>query len=386
MKVKRRPLILLLVLFSTIFFSGCWNYNDIEKYSLVAGFAIDRDKKENKYIVNVEVLNFEMTGKEAKTSPKIIESKGDTVFDAIRNTINITGKRLYWGHAKLIIISKDIAEEGVIPVLDLPYRNHELRSEMNVLVSKTTSAKDLLKQETMTTDLRSFEIDKMLEGQKGLSKIPKVMVYQMVGTLQEEGISAAVPVASLVTNTGKRTLELKGTAMFKADKLVGFLDEKESQSFLFIINHFRRGVLIESINDNNQVQNITIEVLRSTTRIKPEYSQGRVVMNIDISPIVKIAEVETQEDYIGIKGREKLKQIAEESLKLSIEKVIKKVQSDYDADIFGFGRIIKADMPSTWRSIESKWDNIFRTLVVNINVNIDIKNSSISSKSIKVGK
>lgn len=61
------------------------------------------------------------------------------------------------------------------------------------------------------------------------------------------------------------------------------------------------------------------------------------------------------------------------------------MQKEFDADIFGFGNIVKADMPSVWKWIGKYWDDIFKNLNVSIEVNIETKNSGLIWKSIEVG-
>ncbi|MDP4180735.1 MAG: Ger(x)C family spore germination protein [Bacillota bacterium] len=378
-----RRMLFSLILISNMLLCGCWNYHDIEKYSLVLGFAIDRNEQENSYLLTAEVLDFEMSGKEAKPTSKLIESKGNSVFDAIRNMLKLTEKRLYWGHADTVIFSQDIAKEGIIPVLDLIFRDAEMREEMHVVISKEKTAKELLEQQTMISTLRSTEIDRILNSQGSLAKAPVVEAYELINELEGEGISAALPAMGIATNAGKKTVELMGTALFKSDKLIGFIDSEETKYFLFVINKVNRGLLIQNESPENQMNKITLEIFKTKTKTKPEYYDGKVVMDIDIKTEVAIAEMETSMDYIKDVNRSKLKKDAEASLKSSVKNIIKKIQDNYDTDIFGFGMLVSANMPSLWDSIGPDWDHLFKKLDVNVNVDISIRNSALVSKSIR---
>ncbi|HEX9060500.1 MAG TPA: Ger(x)C family spore germination protein, partial [Clostridia bacterium] len=311
-----------------------------------------------------------------------IESKGTTIFDAIRNMINITGKRLYWAHARLVIISRDIAENGILPVLDLLFRDAEIREEMDIVISREKTAQEVLKAQTVIQDMHSFDIDSSLENQKSVAESPKLQVYQFINALEGEGISPAIAAAGIGLNNGRETTEIMGTAVFKSDKLVGFLNKEESKYFSFATDEVDKGLLIQN---EDKTSAITLEIFKNKTEVKPEYYNGKIKMNIHISTEVAIAEVETPLDYIEEERREKLKKEAEESLKASVEKVIKKVQKDYDSDIFGFGMLVKAYMPSVWKELKPNWDNLFKSLDVNLTVDINIKNSAIVSKTIKIG-
>ncbi|AZV57623.1 Ger(x)C family spore germination protein [Clostridium sp. AWRP] len=385
MKIKKRILPVLLLLLSSVLLSGCWNYTDIEKYSLVTGLSLDKDKKNNKYIVSAEILDFQMSGEGAKTISNVIESEGNTIFDAIRNMINFTGKKLYWGHARVFIISKDIAEEGVIPSLDLCYRGAEIREEMYVLISNRATAKEILQSKTVSSNLKCFDITKMVENQKILGNEPIVRVYELVNDIEESDISPVLPLCDIKTNTDKQIVELNGTAVFKKDILVGFLNRKESKYFLFATDQIDKTLLVEKISDGIQNTNITLEVFGNKTKIKPVYKDGKLSIDMNLRIDASIAEIEGSKNFINKNNLNVLKQASEKSLKKSIKNTINKVQNKYDADIFGFGKHIRADMPSAWDDVKDEWNDVFKNINVNVNVEIQLRNSSINSNAIRRG-
>ncbi|PYG87775.1 spore germination protein KC [Ruminiclostridium sufflavum DSM 19573] len=380
-KLYSAKLILLsgLILLNSIALCGCWNYRDIEKSSLVSGFAIDKNKAGDKYMLTVEIIDYEMSGKEAKQSAKYIQSEGKTVFDAIRNVIDILGKRLYWAHASIVIISEEIAKEGIIPAIDLILRDAEIRSEMYILISTEKTAGEVLLQDPLVSQTSSDIIEYMLAEQKDVSKAPAVEVYKFLNDYESGG--SAIPAIKLTEHMSKKTAEIAGTAIFKTDKLIGYLNTNESKCFLFVRNEIKRGLITLNENSINDTDNITLEIFKSKTKLKPSYADNKLTMNIDILTEVSIAEMSTSVDYSSEKNIGKLKKDAEEKIKASIEAVIKKVQLEYNSDIFDFGTIVKAYKPSVWRQIEQDWDeSIFKGLEVAVNVRIKIRNCGFSSK------
>lgn len=385
MNTKRYSLLILIIFTSSIVLTGCWNYYDIEKYSIVSGFAIDRNINGNNYLVTVEIIDFEMSGKEAKQVSKLVRSEGSTIMDAVRNIINATGKKLFWAHSNIVIISEEIAREGISAVLDLIFRDAEMREEMYVLISKENTAQEILEHESVKSELHSAEIEQMLQGQRGLAKAPHIKVYELIEEIEQEGLSAVLPAIIIEKNEQKYVPRIIGTAIFKSDKLIGFLDTNETKYLLFIKNEVNGGVLNLNEHSASKSDNVSLEILRTKTKLKPEYSNGKLTIKIEIKPEVALAEIESSEDYLKEKNMDMLKKHAEESLKSFVENLIKKVQDNYGSDIFGFGMHVKADMPSVWKEIESDWDNVFKKLNVNVNVDITIRNSALVSKTIKRG-
>jgi len=384
MKFRKIILLLCLILSNSMLLCGCWNYVDIEKLSIVTGFSIDKNPQGDKYLLSLEVVDFEMSGKEAKEADKHIEAEGKTIFDAIRNVLNITGKKMYWAHANTIIISQEIAKEGLSPVLDIIYRDPEIREEMYVLISTDKTAKEVLEQEILLAQSSADNIENMMNSQKSVGKAMPVRAYELIKSLQESGISIALPTIHLERNTGKKTSVLNGTAIFKSDKLVGFLDMEETRAFLYVVDKINAGVITLNEDSTNQMDNISLEIFKSKTKVKPEYSDKKLTMKIDIKPQVSIGEIGTDVDYIK-KNRDKLKKDADKNISTSVEKLIKKVQKDYGTDIFGFGKLVKANIPSVWKEDETDWDKHFKELNINVNADITIKNSGLVYKTMKKG-
>jgi spore germination protein KC len=382
-RILKISLLYSLIFLNLIFISGCWNYREIDQLAVVAGAAID--KQDDKYLVTGEIVNT-TGGKEAKVSPKVVTGIGDTIFDAIRNMIKISGKPLYWAHSEILIISEEIAREGVVEVIDLFTRDPETRMSSNLLISKAKTAKEILEQQSITTEIQSSEINRMLMSQKLLSKAPVIAVYQFVDTLLNNTRSAVIPAVGITENQDKSD-ELFGTAVFKKDKLSGFLNGEDTKYFLFAIDKVRGGLLIHKEKLDGSDVKVSLEIFAEDTytKIKPVYSNGKLTMKLDVFVNVSIGELEGSKNYMNEHERKKLIKVAEKSLEDNIKRVIKKVQNEYGSDIFGFGRIVQDERPGVWRKMEKDWEEIYKDLDVKVKAEIKIKNSSLLLKPIKIG-
>lgn len=376
--IKKFVCIIHLLVISALI-SGCWNYREIEKLSIVSGIAID--KIEDKYLVTTETVEIK-GGRDTKISTKLLSSEGISIFDAVRNSIKLTGKKLYFSHAKVLIISNDIAKEGLIPVIDWVNRDTEPRYTMNVLISKEKTAKEILQAENKTSEIYSFELHDVLNAEKGLSYAPSVEEWNFVTDISGNGISAILPTVNMAQN---KIPEIEGTGVFKKDKLFGYLDGKETEALLFIKNKIKGGLLTQREISNNSYTNISLEILKNETKLKPSYSDGKITIDITTKTDVVIGENGGTDDFIGEEGRKKLKNDFENHLETQIKNLVKKVQEDYDSDIFGFGKAVRINMPELWKKIELQWEQVFRRVDVDVRSTIIIKNSAYTSKPIKTG-
>lgn len=375
----------LMIVILIIPLSSCWNYREINDLSIVSGVAIDRNQANTMYQLTAEIVSFSLAGKGVTLNSRIIQAEGDTIFDAVRNMIKTAPKRLYWGHSQIFIVSESLARDSVIEVIDWVSRDQETRSEAVILISKEATASDILLKPNISGSPICFDIYQSLSSQNNLSKAYKVEIYKLINTLGSEGISCTLPVISLTTVDSKSFYEISGTAIFKHDKLVGFIDGAETKYLLFVNDNIEGGLLVTKEGANISQPNISLEIYESKTKVKPNFVDDELIMQIEIKTKVGIAELGTSENFLEEAKMKKLKADIEKSLEGNINKLISKVQDDYGVDIFGFGKKIRSDMPDLWRSEASSWDEIFKNLNVTVSVDIDINSSAFTSQSIKIG-
>ncbi|MCY6369059.1 Ger(x)C family spore germination protein [Clostridium ganghwense] len=388
MRNLKKILLIVLILINTIILSACWNYREIDKFIIVAGMVIDKDKDTNKYILTGELIEPMRKGEKSGPESKIIQVKGDSIFNAIREGIELNGKKMYWGHSQIMIISEEIAKYDLMSVIDLVNRDTEIRGDMKIFVSKDNTASEILYKTYETgEEIISYKINEVLKNQKSISNYPDINFWELAKQLLAKGSSPIVPCINIEIQEGVPMFRVSGSNAFKGNKLVGNLNDIETKSALFIKDEVKGGFLvIESEVDGNKYKN-TLEIFKSETKVKPEYKDNKLTMNINVEMDTGIIEIDGERDFIEKKGRQILQKDAEEYVKKNIKKVIDKAQTDFQSDIFGFAGIIMREMPKEWKEkIEPNWEEEFKKLDTNMQVKINIRNSALISKTIKVGE
>jgi len=384
MKSTSKILLMILILANSLFLAGCWNYREIDTLRFVAGIAIDKSETGDQYLLTVETVDIK-NGGESIMSSNTITVAGDTLLDAKKNMDSISGKKLYFAHARVAVLSQDVAKEGAVKVIDWLARNAELREDIEVLVSQESTAKAILETGSKTDQIISFELDKVLKNQKTIANAPEKELWNLINDLGGNGISAVLPLVSLKKVNSRTLPSVVGTAVFKKDKLVGFLNDDDTRDLLFIQNKVDGGSLVQNGEGDNAGSKVSLKILDNRTKLKPVEKDGNVEISIEIKTTVAIDEIEGTENYIDEPGRLRLEKTAEESMKKSIENVIQEVQMKYNSDIFGFGAKVKADMPGTWKEIETLWDDKFKDLKVSVHPELTIKNSAAFSQPLRIG-
>lgn len=384
MKLIKNYLFIVLLLINTILMSGCWNYREVDRLSIVSGAAIDKGENK-KYLITVETIELKAGGEDTQTNSKIVGAEGETIFDAVRDIITLTGKRLYWGHAKVVVASEEIAREGIVPIADWFVRDAETRAEIKVLISKTRTAREILDKHALTQEVVSLELADMLKNQRSISKAPDYDIWELINVLSGYGNAVILPTIDLEINGTALTQHIHGSAVFKKDRLIDFSESEETKYILFVLNKIEGGILPQRIYMDNEYTDISLEILNNKTKVTPEYADGKIKIKVNVKTEVTIAELGSTVNFMEKKGKATLVKEAEKTLKKDIEDVIKRAQKEYECDIFGFGNKIHKNMPTLWKSIEGNWEDIFKQLDVEVYTEINATSSALMSKPLKVG-
>jgi germination protein, Ger(x)C family len=379
MRPVKRALVLLLTV-SMLCLTGCWNYREPENLSMVTGIAVDKGQNGYKYHLTFEFLD----PTQQQTGAELLETDGNTIFDAVRNAVSISERRLYFADAKVLILSKEVASEGVSPLFDWVARDQEPRITMIPVISKEKTAGELFQLKGITNPLVSYEIWRTItQNKQSLSETSSVQVYEAIDLLGGEGDAMVLAAVKSTKQQGSSSPELDGTAVFKKDKLVGYLGREESKFFLFIRNEVQGGLLVFS--PKNDGQNITLTLQGNRTAITPEISGDSASIKIKLNVRASLGENGTSENYVDADGLAKVEASAENYLESGIRQLIQKVQTQYDSDIFGFGSNIHQSDPDYWSKHKADWDKQFKNLKCKVDVNVNIDNTANARDTIKVG-
>ncbi len=363
--------------------TGCWSYRELDDMAIVAGMAVD--KVDDKFLLTVEVVNPQQGPEGTQYEAVIFDSVGSAIFDGIRNIIRKSGRKLFWSHAKILIISKAAAEEGLVPILDWVGRDVEVRGDMWILVSEEETAQEILKGEKGLYDLLSFQIQDVLWAEENLARFPTMELWEFLNDIGEEGGGAVATGIYLVSYNGGKIPQVSGSALFKGDRLVGWLDDIETRDLLWIRDEVQGGfVMVEQVGEEQT--KVSMEISKSRTKVKSVVEDGKLRMKIDIELEMGIAELSTTKDYFTEEGITFLENATERILQEQINGTIRKVQREYGTDVFKFGQTIKREMPDRWRQMKEDWDDLYPSLNTEVNVNAKITSTALISKSIQVGE
>lgn len=382
----------LLIIPIIILLTGCWNYNELNNLAICTGIAID--KKDDKYEVTFLISNAkknDVSAKEGEAGTTTYSGIGDTLQDAVNDLQIKMPFEPYTGHLVVTIISEDIAKEGLENILDYLARDTESRNFFYVLLSKDAKAKNILEIISPLQTFPSQTIASDIETSSAKTSLIYEITYNdFIYTILEQGIN---PVLNSVTIIGdknkgtdskelsdtipKATIKIDTLGVFKDDKLLGWASKDQSKGINLLSNNVQNFYIKTKCEDKylmNYIENMK-------TKTKIDLDKNKVY--VDISGTATLLEVNCKLD---LENPQTIKDI-EENIKNELNRIIddtkKLVQKEYNTDVLGYGKIIHKKYPKKWKNIKNNWDEIFKNLDIETNINIKIEDQGTLIQTIK---
>ena len=368
---------IILILFFIFLLTGCYDNKELNEIAILT--ATEINKVDDQYIVKSQVVNPQAPDKTTITqSPFIIYTgKGKTIQEAYRNTTTESPKFLYSNHMQILIINEKIAKENISEVIDFYIRNPAIRTDFYVLIGKNENILDII---TPIESLSSSSIKETLENNKKyLGSSATVTFDEFVNMYLNKNLEIALPSIEIINhdeegekleNTEesqvKSKYKLGNIAIFKDNKLQGYLTKDESITYNILKNNIQNTILTYECEDKKY---ITIEIIKSSASTKITNKE----ITIDINMSGNINESHCNIDIKEKDNIRKIEKLFENKLEESIQKDINNIRNNYNSDIFNFlDTIYKYDY-NTYQNIKNNWyEETYKKIKVNINTNISI--------------
>lgn len=376
--MKKRSLSLLTCLVTTcLLLSGCWDHEELPEFGFVQAVAIDlHEDTEGKVDLTTQFI---------KPSPKIgsaggggdnaffnIETKGDSVFEAVRDIATHLGRKAQWSHTRIILISEELAKErNVGEILEFFYRDHEPRLMISIAVMEG-KAKDYLQnkpfiENTISQQLKEIETSSFRYNSKSIDT--NLLVFGR--ELKSETGTAKLPYYKF-SSTGEPIVY--GVTYLQKGKITGHLSPRETESLLKLMNEAQSGIIEVPCEGSKTKLKESIEINHVETSIEPILAKNNSVsVKVHISMLGDIGELKCTDIDTTEKINKYNKKVAG-VVKKDVEKTLKSLQKN-KIDLIGIGNEIHRNNPKQWKKIKADWPDIFSEATLKVKVEMDIGNS-----------
>ncbi|MFB5189848.1 Ger(x)C family spore germination protein [Alicyclobacillus fastidiosus] len=376
--------------------TGCWDATEIDRLAIVSASGLDlvQPDPDSPPLVQgtLQIARASEMGSNGGGSPTtttgstdafiLEQAKGQNAlqpFDIIRKRLS---RKLFLGQRRVIVIGEDYAKHGVYDLVDEVIRNPQSRLRTYVVIAYHSTAESILKLPYALNRLPSDAIAEI--EQQG--SVPEVDAKDFIEKLVSKGDTFAMgidPVQSAPegSDASASTFQLNQIAIFRGDKLVGWLEGPTFEGFLWIYGRMKRAdttVRLPGVPGYLTGRMLSIRTERSVAVVN-----GRPQININTRTQYDIAENGTPMNLNDPSSVNKVRDAIQQEILSQMKSTMDALQQKYVSDPFGFGEQLDKQYPRAWAKVKENWHSTYSKTPVVITADVEIRNSGLTGPPLR---
>ena len=373
--------------------TGCWNYRELNELAITTSLAIDITD-EGDYKVSLLIANgknMQTNNREGQSQTVVYSGVGETISRAFKEISLQIPKIPYIGHLEVVVVSEDVAKEGMRNILDYLLRNPESVKRFYLILAKDDDAEEVIKVLSPLETFPGQSISNNIELSERHEAISTSVTYsKFVENLLKKGKDPILPTLTIKGKAEKGSqdkilesadiktrVKLDTIAIFKDDKLMGYADKTESRGINIITNQIEEMIVQYECDDGGY---IVTDLTNMNTTLTPHLKNNKPSVTINVMANGAIREVTCDKD---IRKENVIKEIEKETKKKVKSKLKKAIEisKEYEADIFGIGNLFYKKYPNYFENIED-WYSVYQDITFDYNLDIRVSTKGSVQKSI----
>ncbi|MFC5703684.1 Ger(x)C family spore germination protein [Cohnella faecalis] len=395
MKIALR--VILVSLLALITGTGCWDRRELNELGIQLGAAIDKSSEGYELSVQVvdpgQVASAKGSGGINRAPVTMYKASAPSILEAYRKLTQTSPRKIYNSHLRVLVIGEELARDGIAKALEMQSRGSESRTDFFIMIARKTSAENVLK---IITPLEKIPANKMYysldASARSWAPTTTFTLDKFINQLVTDGLNPVLTGIDIVgsqhegeSNRNVQNIDpaarlvFSGLAVFRRDKLVGWLNEEESRGYNIIMNNlYSTAGPVTCPNGGN----VIVEILRSHTKMTGKMVGDKPVIDLTFTAEANVGEIACD---IDITDPQSLRQLEKTAAKLTVkalDETIDSVKQKYNTDIFGFGDAIHRYHPRQWKKVKDKWANeMFQRTEVRFHIHFYIRRTSTKGNS-----
>lgn len=404
---------------------GCWGAQEADELGYILVMGIDKGEK------NIIKVSFQLAvpqpveGGKAEKATDVITVEAPSLFGAEELANAFVSKHLTMIHNTAVIVSEEIAREGLSKYINPLVRSRELRRTNYLMVTQGKAAdfikqnKNLIFEKYPSRQFDIFMATAYLTGfippadihgfYKGLKSPGRQPITALVGVQKNEekkstedkkakdgknrttrekieGGMAYLP--GEIPREGGNKIEIIGQAVFKEDRLVGYLNGKETRYYQMLTGDFRRGVFTFPDPQEPEKKIIVVEIKKGRNpdikvKINKDERTGEGKGQIKVTLFLEgeILSIQSGRNYEQGKLEKELEKELGDFISQEVTELIHKTQVEYASDIFGFGEYTRAHF-WTWQDwFAYSWLDEYSQCQISVQTVFNIRRTGMMKKT-----
>lgn len=400
-----------LTLFLALITGGCVRGAEVNRLAIVDVLGLDAGE-DGGILLTAQVivptrLGVGPTGAAAEASPFLLaRSTGKTVAEAITRLDTKVPRQIFLEHLQLLVLGEELARRGLLPIADFLLREPQVRTDLLVAVAPE-SAQSVVSLVPPLPALPGEAWKTLVRNER----VTVSSVRNLLVSLGEEGMDpflTAIAPTSAVDPGGSGNIgdiELTGAALFRGDRLVGYLNRQETFGLQILLGDRPRTVL--SVTDEEVWREmgmtpapredgdgagwlsewpstssdpgiITLRLTRADSSLSP--------VSVDPPTLKLRARLETEVANAASLLDIEDSQVAQAVQRAAVRKVVNHVEAALEkmrtlhADAAGLGAKFRRHLPSWWRNVRSHWPQLFAQVQLEYDVTVLMPSTGLATR------
>lgn len=368
---KLTVLIVILLLLSLL--SGCWDRRYLRDHMLILaiGYDLNEDNQKIRKTVSFPLetpANMPQTGTSGGQNEQLTV-EGNTIGEADIELDRHLSQKFDRSKARVILLGKKLAEQGIFSVLDAIYRDPKGALGAVVAIADET-AEDGLKK----GDFQSF--------------LPSEYYFDLLKTAEESGIIIRENVQSICPvllggrkdivlplikiGEGENKVNLDGMALFSGDKMTGTITGEHSIMLLILkktnTKKIHYNLKVSDDEEDHGKNYVTFSIRKEKRKLDLDVKGEDIKVNIHINLRLEVEEYPKDKLYKE-ENIETLEKQIEKRLTTIAKETIGKIQ-EANNDSLGIGERIRAFHHDTWEQVD--WREVYPDIPFDVTFDVEI--------------
>lgn len=359
--------------------SGCRGNLELNEIHIVHSVGLDTGKNGGvKVYAEIARLASGQQPKGMQNRTFMLTAEGSNLFEAARLMRVKSDRTLLWGQTTAIVISKDIARQGIERQIETFRRFRQFRNTTLVYMVDG-SASEILKVEIPNSSISAQALRGLAEGGESTALTDPTTLLDIYmdwsNGFQDIRIPAIKVVKDRTSGKEEKLLKAVGFFAFRGSRLAGFMSARVSKGYLRAANLLKSSSE-KLICPGESGTSVAFENTKNTTRLSVSVDASgtpsvRIEVDADLNLVGAACEdVTVTPELIADWEKQLNEEIADQ-----IDDFIA-FSKRHKTDLLGIGERIHRKQPQRWKQMKDDWAEIYPTSRFSVTVHTRIDHTN----------
>lgn len=372
--------LLITCIFILLFFSTTSTQKvGLEHYYFV--IALGLDKIENDFLkITVQLSTSKddtssSSGSSQSNKYEVFSVESKTINEGLTVLNNYLNKKLNLSHCSSIIISEELAKEGIKEYFNTLSNNTELRHSSLVLVSSSSSY-DLIKNVGNSGEAFASRLYDHFTTSIDYTGFSYKSTF---GDFFEAMNNNTKDPVTLYISQNNEINQTSGIAIFKDDKLASIASITDSIAHLILSNNLEKTIVrLDNPFNNNELIDLELSLYKKTS-FNIDFINDTPCIIAQIYPEGKVLSSGSTFNYTDINNVNKIEEITNTYVNTLCNNYFN-LTKNLDCDTIGFAELYKSKLLFESDFDKSPWNDTFKQSIFNSNIKTKINSSNLFNK------